>query len=116
MCGNSTCQWKKRYWRARSLDLFLGGGQFEGAIGPRELLEDRMRDGGRRVSSVLGRTNAAHQASASSFASRSSADVGEFLRSALLVNVQVFQAVREARAISAARLARAALVTGMPPG
>ena len=26
MCGNSTCQWKNRYWRVRSFDQILGRG------------------------------------------------------------------------------------------
>ena len=46
-----------------------------------------------RVSSVLGWTKAAHQASASSFWVRQFGGGGEFLRLALLVDVQVFEAV-----------------------
>ena len=69
-----------------------------------------------RVSSVLGWTKAAHQASASSFWMRRSGEAGQLIGLALLVDVEVFEALGEWRATSAARLARTALVTGMPAG
>ena len=46
MCGNSTCQWKKRYWRVRSADQVLGGGQVQRAGVRAEVLEDRLGDRG----------------------------------------------------------------------
>ena len=48
-----------------------------------------------RVSSVLGWTKAAHQASASSFWMRRSGEAGELIGLALLVDVEVFEALGE---------------------
>ena len=46
MWGNSTCQWKNRYWRAEAFDQFLGCGQFQRSGVCAESFEDRLGDRG----------------------------------------------------------------------
>ena len=76
-------------------DQLLGRGQVEGAFVGAEVLNDRWVIAVVRVAIVLGWTKAAHQASARASGSRRSALVAKLLGLTLLMDVEVFQAVRE---------------------
>ena len=96
-------------------DQALGGGQVQGAVVGGEVLQHGVGDrDGRGCTSVLGWTNAAHQASARSFWMRRSEDAASCLGLALLVDVEVFQALGESVGDRVGALGEEALVTGMP--
>ena len=46
MCGNSTCQWKKRYWRVRSVTSSSAAARSSVPVVRAELLQDRLGDRG----------------------------------------------------------------------
>ena len=95
MWGNSTCQWKKRYWRVRSATSCSAAARSRVPASAAKFSRTAWVIAVERVSSVLGWTNAAHQASARSFWMRRSGEAASCFGLALLVDVQVFQAVGE---------------------
>ena len=46
MCGNSTCQWKKRYWRVRSMTRSSAAASSRVPASAAELFQDRLGDRG----------------------------------------------------------------------
>ena len=73
MWGNSTCQWKKRYWRVRSATCCSAAARFRELSSAAKFSITWWVIAVERVTSVFGWTKAAHQASARSFWMRRSA-------------------------------------------
>src|SRR3984885_11317476 len=72
--GNSTCQWKKRYWRVSSATRSSAAARFSELSSAPKFSRTAWVMAVERVASVLGWTKAAHQASARSFWMRRSGD------------------------------------------